>query len=279
MSHSIIGKINRHPSIIHHNEIRDICRPLEKLNISYFSHVNIVNNEFSAITNNQGFHCHYLENEYYYADIHMAREGVIKDYCIWDLIDSNGKTAELNQAASEHHVRHTFTIFLKDETGDNYYHFGTHLKDSSINQVYLSSIEMLTLFISHFKHSVAESRQLSSAYQFKFNMQPELGEFSIINGADIDINAALRESFLNELVVDSHAIAPSMQTLTARQTTILYWLHQGKTVCDIARILGIADVTVNKHIAAIKSRAGCYTQFQLGEFFSSLASCRGMKNS
>jgi len=59
-------------------------------------------------------------------------------------------------------------------------------------------------------------------------------------------------------------------TLSPRQMEILRWLSQGKTATEIASILGVADVTVRKHIINIKNKSGCHTMFQLGEYYSKL---------
>ena len=62
-----------------------------------------------------------------------------------------------------------------------------------------------------------------------------------------------------------HAQRPS-----DRELEILSWLHKGKTINEIGQILGIADITIKKHIANVKRKSGCFTMFQLGEYFSNL---------
>lgn len=264
--------IENHPTIICQNDIAEICRPLKKLNITYFCHVNINDNRFSALANNPGFHRHYLENEYYNADIHMADSQLIKDHFIWDSIERRGKSLHMHQEAGELGVKHTFTILEKNHLGLNYYHFATNQHDRSINQVYLANLDILKLFTMHFIHQVHQSRQLSRAYDIKFGMDPDADGYTIVSRLDHENNFILRREFLSELKLGNHFQLPNGKSLTERQLKILYWLHNGKTISDISSIMHLAEITVHKHVADIKSKTGCYTQFQMGEYFSKLFS-------
>lgn len=266
-------KIYKHPTILYQHDIADICRPLQKLGITYFSHVNINQNGFSAIANHPDFHIHYLETERFNNDIHMAKANFIKDYVAWDFIKSIGKNETAIKEAAELGVRHTFTMIEKSENGNNYFHFATRHTNPSINQAYLANLDMLKLFVLHFKNNVAESRKLQAAYDIKFNLDHASGGF------DMDgefIPDGLRLDFLRDLKLTAPFRLANGKSLSTQQINILLWLHKGKTVSDIAAILGLAEITVNKHIAIIKNKTGCYTQFQLGEVFERfLANCFG----
>ncbi len=58
--------------------------------------------------------------------------------------------------------------------------------------------------------------------------------------------------------------------LSSRQMEVMWWLHQGKTASEIAEILGVADVTIRKHIINIKEKTNCHTMFQLGGYYAKL---------
>lgn len=259
--------IDHHPTIDYHNEIADICRPLEKLNITYFCHVNVNDNLISGLTNNPDFHLHYLKNKYYNADIHLANSQLIRDYFVWDSIERYGSSLKMHQEASEFGVKHTFTIMEKSHLGNNYYHFATNQSNSSINQVYLANLDILKLFTMHFNNHVRHSRQLSSAYDIKVGIKPDAEGYNVLSKLD---NNILRSQLLDELKLGNKFQLPNGKHLTERQLEILFWLHNGKTITDISIIMSIAEVTVNKHIADIKSKIGCYTQFQMGEYFTKL---------
>lgn len=256
--------IENHPNILLHNEIQSICKPLNRLNISYFCHVNInFKNEFSAIANNPEYHRYYLQNKHYNSDIHMANDELIHRYFIWDLVDTAGKSHEENVMAREFGVRHIFTVVDRNPNGKNYYHFATHVEDPAINHVYLNKMQMLESFILHFNSLVSDSHEIAKAYNIKFHLESE-GKFEYSCGQKKILESD--HEFYKELL--SHSVAS--KRLTKQQLDILYWLHNGKTINEIASIMGLADVTVNKHIGNIKNKLDCYTQFQLGEVYSHL---------
>lgn len=60
------------------------------------------------------------------------------------------------------------------------------------------------------------------------------------------------------------------QDLSIREIEILSWLHRGKSINQISELLELAEITIKKYGASIKSKTGCYTQFQLGEYFSKM---------
>lgn len=120
-------KIYNHPDLIHAQDVKEICSPLEHLNITYFAHVHIdKDRKFSSISNNPDFHEHYIKKEYYNADIHMSSDSNLGNYIIWDAIDCHGESAQMNKEAEEFGIRHSFTIVNKKNAGKSYYHFSTN---------------------------------------------------------------------------------------------------------------------------------------------------------
>lgn len=65
------------------------------------------------------------------------------------------------------------------------------------------------------------------------------------------------------LIQESTRLSPQMLeylTLTKRETEILFWISQGKTNKDIARLLNISPRTVNKHTENIYVKLGVETR-------------------
>jgi hypothetical protein len=57
----MLSKISKHPSLIHTEDVKTICQPLEKLNINYFAHVHMdKSNQFSTLINNLAYAEYYL---------------------------------------------------------------------------------------------------------------------------------------------------------------------------------------------------------------------------
>lgn len=186
------------------------------------------------------------------------------------LVERRGQSAQLHQEAGGFGVQHTFTIRENGLDGDNYYHFATHLPDQSINQVYISNIDLLKLFIMNFKEKINQSKQLKSAYDVRYSLDENAHGY-LISPKGINMNqSVLRQSFMQEIELNQKIKISNGKSLSLREIEILTWLHDGKTVHDIAKIIGVAEITVSKHIAKIKEKVQCYTQFQLGEFFARL---------
>lgn len=265
------NKISQHPAIIHASDVSAICKPLRDLNITYFAHVNVTEDkQFSAIASNPEFVDHYLNKRYYNADIHMAGGPQIGEYVVWDAIGATGKTAQMNNEAMQFGVQHTFTIIDKNDRGLDCYHFSSDIMGQEINQVYVSNIDLLKLFIMHFKDKVRESKVLTSAYDMKFSIDNNADGFTVNQESNLAHHLRCRELFLNNIKINKHMIGSMKKPLSQREVEVLFWMHSGKTASEIAKLLGVADVTINKHIINIKDKTGCYSQFQLGEFFTRL---------
>jgi DNA-binding CsgD family transcriptional regulator len=256
--------IKNHPVILNQNDIAELCKPLEKLNITYFGHGVINNNEFSALCNNADFLQHYLHNKYYNADIHMSNSDIVDNCIVWDSIEKRGKSHKLYQEGTEFGINHTFTIIEKNNQGENFYHFATSHSNESINQTYLANVDLLRLFIMKFNAIVKKNKHLSDAYKIKYKINQNNSGF-IFDNVRTD-----RDAFIKELIYNNGIQMSNGKMLSTRQLQIFYWLHHGKTIRDISEILGIAEITINKQIADLKTKTNCYTQFQLGELFATL---------
>lgn len=261
-------KLEKHPSILHADSISLLCQPLKKLNINYFSHVHVDKaGQFSGMASSAAFSEHYMKNKYYNADIHMA--GIeLGEYLMSDAVERCGESARLGQMAAEFGVKHCFTIIDKSADGHHFYHFATDLVDETINQVYLSNLDLLKLFIMYFNDKASQSKELSKAFEMKYSIAEDAAGFTVKDNKAIQ--ASDRELFLQHMKIDRHISSNILKSLSFREIEILAWMHHGKTAGDIAKILKVADVTVNKHIANIKAKTHCYTPFQLGEFFAKL---------
>lgn len=248
--------IKKHPTFLYTDDILTICQPLLKLNINYFAHVHIDSSGcFSAIGNNPAFGEHYLTNQYYNADIHMAENNYFGRYIIWDAIERGGQSLKMHTEAAEFSVRHTFTIVEKDNSGSHFYHFANKDLSPAINQIYLTNLELLKLFINHFNYNVGQSKLLKSAYNFKFALDNDGPGFITTNKDNIIIPEF---EFRRELQLDSQ-----LQKLSKRQLDCLFFLSRGMTVKEIASNLHLAPKTVEHYLENIKLKLNCYSRSEL----------------
>jgi DNA-binding CsgD family transcriptional regulator len=232
-----------HPSVVHAHSIKTICKPLEKLGIYYFAHVNISQNKFSAINNNPSFIEHYIKNQYYNSDIHMKNDNKFGNYIIWDAVDLCGKSDKMHQEAGKFGIKHTFTIIEKNSSSNDFYHFATHSASCSINQVYLSQLDLLKLFILHYKENIKRSKELASAFEMTFDLDVLFGNYETETNSFSHLSD-MRFQFIQSLKFN----------LTPREIDCFMLTLKGKTAKQIAILLGLSYRTVEEYICNIKTK-------------------------
>jgi DNA-binding CsgD family transcriptional regulator len=250
----------KHPSLLHADQIAEICAPLKKLNISYFSHVRISHDKkMSAISSNPDFTEHYLKNQYFTTDIHMVDENKFGNFFVWDGIEFSGRSGQMCREAGEFGIHNPFTIIDRNNNGIDYYHFANNSTNKQINQMYLANIDLLHLFISYFKDNIKKSKPLSKAHDFKFNVNSDIKiafEDSLITYD--------RSDFLNSI---NHKKFPKIeienQTLSKRQSEILRLVVRGMTMKEIGKILNLSPRTVGHYFETIKMKLNISTRSEL----------------
>lgn len=250
--------LKQHPTFHFPQDISDICLPLQLLDIHYFSHVNIdAKKRFSAICSNPAFSEHYLKNHYYNADIHMAENNKFGNYVVWDSIERYGESARMSQEAIQFGVNHTFTIIQKNsDHGTDFYHFANSGNSSSINQTYLINLDLLKIFIVHFREKVLQSKALASAYSLKFGCEK--------NSAGHTTNFSTcpsenRQDFVNQIAWKKTKNTPPFlfemqyfQNLSPREKECLYFYVHGKSAKEIGEILFLSRRTIEQFLMSIK---------------------------
>lgn len=256
---------SQHPALIHAKDILDICSSLSKLNITYFGHACIDKDKrFSALCNHPYFFSHYLENQYYNADIHMVEEDVFGSYILWDALELTGKSEKMDQESMAFGIRHTFTLIDKNETGSHYYHFASDVNSNAINQTYLANIELLKLFIKYFNEQIQQSRVLKKAYQFKYGLTTQEKGFEIASDEEILIKESIgRDDFIKLLKAKDSLPKSSIMHFTAREKECIQLLMKGYSAKETAKLLKTSPRTVEFHLVNIKSKLNCRKKSQI----------------
>ncbi len=263
-----MAKIHKHPVLTHASDIKAICRPLDTLDISYFAHVNVDQvGKFSAVSNHPHFHKHYLDHSYHHADIHLADIGLATNYVIWDALEYSGDTYQMKLDAQEFNLLHTFTIINRDISGNNFYHFASHIKPNSFNQVYLSNLDLLNKFIEYFNDSIGQSSILSKSYQFKYSITENNAEYTHIANNDIArrvfYKQITQQTFRSSRDFVIHAKTKQPISISAQQSKCLTLLIKGYTSKQIADQLRLSYRTVNHYLEILRIKLGCTTGKEL----------------
>lgn len=272
---------NKHPAIIYNQQISEICRPLQKLNISYFSHVKIDREgNFSVICNNPAFLEHYIKKKYYNADIHMAGSNTFGNIIVWDAINRQGKTKQMEAEAAQLGVQHTFTILEQSSESYDYYHFSNDSNDGSINQTYLSNLDLLKYFTQHFSEKINRDKCISESYQIKYRPDYENGKFDFHHNTNFVLLDEERMQFIESLNLsqsthenDKHLsiLKKSCQTLSNRETQVLLLMIKGKSARAISEELKLSCRTIEHYIVNIKIKTGIDSKVDLiGMFIDKL---------
>lgn len=230
-------KIKKHPSMVNCSELEEICHPLDQLyNIDYFCHVKLDNKgNFSALGKNPEFVEHYLQEKYYNCDSHLSEIDQSVEFIIQDAVEHHGKTEQLFADCKAFGVNHVFTMLFKSENGLDAYHFGSSKENKKLNELYLRNLPLLRQYISYFKERVASNKKLLSAYNFKFQIDSESSSYEsslVLNDKKADIKKFIDQVKINK----QHILDNKNNYLTHREIECLYWLHNGKTMDEIATI-------------------------------------------
>jgi hypothetical protein len=155
-------------------------------------------------------------------------------------MECQGQTAKMMEDAAHFNFRHVFTIIKETKYFIDYYHFGTHLANSSINQYYLNNLDLLEKFINFYQSEVKKSSSLSKAYYLEQQFESIISEndWSMFKGKD----PGQRNEFLNKI-----DLQPGRK-LTVRELEYGRLLLKGKTAQEIALSLGQSPRTIESHL-------------------------------
>lgn len=261
--------LQKHPTIIHQNDLLEICKPLTKLNIVYFAHVNIDNkNQMSTIGLDPNFFEEYFKNHFQFYDLHQAHLSNYNMHIIWDAIKvtHNTHTRKLQEVFSQFNYGHTFTIVRSLEKNfRDYYHFAVKINDDFMNNHYLQITNELYGFINYFNDKIQRNGKLKSAYQIKFDLRNK--ESGFFHECQLETENLLD---FNNSIVTERFYFNHIKYLTKKEIDCLYWISKGKIEEEIAIILQITRRTVKEHVKNIKLKLQCRTLFQLGVIYNKL---------
>ena len=260
-------KLLTHPALVLANDLQEICAPLKMLNIDYFAHVQIdQDNSYAALSLHPEFIKLYHEKKYYNFDIHMAQRRLPEQYILWDTVERKKESQQLYDDLKASGLGHTFTIVQENKDTKEYFHFAAKHGDDSINQSYLQNLDLLKKFISYFNEKVNAHKELKSAYDIKFILDQDQGGY-FTN----DEFAQKAYAEFNQKIKTDRIYIDKDRYLTKRELECLYWLAKGNTLEESAIILGITPRTIKAHISNIKEKFVCYNQFQLGMLYQELS--------
>lgn len=261
--------ILKHPALIYNYDVETICRPLAKLGITYFAHVNVTKQgELTGISNNARFAEHYLRNKYYNADIHLSKRSNLGNFIVWDTIERIGQSEKMHREAAQFGVMHTFTIIDKKHFSNDFYHFASNVSNKSINHVYIENFDLLQIFIKYFNDTIhsCRSSSLAEAYNIKFKIDTEAPGYTIREDSHFLSYQNKRTEFLKDLKkIKDNKLSKNeaILSLSPQQYSCLKLLSQGNSAKSIAGILNLSPRTVENYIYNLRKMLKCSNSKEL----------------
>jgi DNA-binding CsgD family transcriptional regulator len=253
-----------HPALALQDDIKELCKLLECLNINYFAHVNVdEHGRFSGLNNNPEFLECYIRNKYYNADIHLAQDKNIGKYILWDALDDlGGQTNSLDEDAAGHGVEHVFTIVEKGQDEKNFYHFGSNMVGKSINHEYLRNLDLLKKFIMYFHEQINASNQLLNVYNKKYTIDQSEAKFEVSSEL-VNFDKKNKLAMLKAMGEQMLLPLDIRQRLSVREIECLKLYIAGKSAKEISNLLSLSARTVENYINNIKSKLKIFSKSEL----------------
>lgn len=216
-------KYKNHACIKYADEIKNICQPLNQIDITYFAHVYFDGHEsIAGINNNPYFFEHYLNQRYFNADIHLAKSNNFDNYIVFDSIELAKESRKINEEAKAFGIQNLFTIIENDTQGKHYYHFANNSSRKAINQFYINNVNLLQQFIYHFKSCVNTSKHIASAYDVKFKIDTDIANFTVNNEHDLSGNLEKKISSQSHIkYIESFIIYNAINSTTIQLRKII----------------------------------------------------------
>lgn len=241
-------------------DIKEIFRPLLQLKISAFSHVCSKNSVISGFHSNPLFMENYLRKKHFNVDIHMNNNCQFLNCLMWDNIEARGQTAQMLQDAAELQYNHIFTVIQKHKDKIDYYHFGTDIHNSAMNQLYLNNYDLLEKFINFFNERLKKTPSLESIYTpFKIDYEQKntIEDYPFfIDQIDVQKKAFLKEIGKEQpmkYLLNSNCLDQQIN-LTPKELDYLPFIMQGYTAKGMANFFGVSYRTIEIYIANLKKK-------------------------
>lgn len=256
-------QLKSHPCLKNHSLIKEICTPLADLGVHFFG--------YTALDESANAYC--LGSRANYAEEYLNRNHVKKDilvqpkvqklrdeYDFWDYKDLDANQKELYKMAADFDQSHTVSITKQYNNLSHSFHFSGQVADDGFNQRMLEKMDSLHLFIDVFKEKLTSVKELNEIYQYSTSVDPS----AIAQNRNTTL---IRESISTmdlEKLGHNTLNFTGLEYFSESERETLRWLAMGKSAQMISEIKGLSRKTIERNIAAIKEKLGCYTLFQMG---------------
>ncbi len=247
--------LQNHIALSSSAEVDQICKPLKKLGITYFSFVrSFKDGSHIRLANNPMWTQHYYKKGFYNVVINQIRDA--DGNLLWSCIDRY----PLFQDASEHFNVDNGTVMVMsvDDVVERYFFGGTR-DNTQVNYIYLNKLDLLKRFIIYFKEMAAPL--INKATETKIIIPPV-----ICNSEDENFyNDSVIQEFLDEIQVKKVCVRVQGQDIyiTQNDAKILSLMKCGYSSKAISQEIGLKQKTVEIYRDKLKEKLNQYSRSNL----------------
>ncbi len=226
-------------------DIAEIVKPLKQLGITHFSYMRSYDNGARIyLGENVEFRDYYLKKKYYLTGNAECKPKVYKEQAmLWSTLP-NQKIVD--DCCRSRGIDHGMILFQPQQGYTDTFSFATQAGNDRIINTYLSKMDIFISFKNYFREKAApiinqgEKQKIILPFNDKLDISKSL------------INDDCRHLFLSNKI-----------SLTKRQLECCHLLMQGKTIKEMASIIGLSIRTVEDYLTHIRVKLGCRNKTEL----------------
>lgn len=248
------------------NDIKSICKPLERLGISFFGYIKTFpdGSRIDINTSPELSEFYYIKSKEYLNNVIENNPKIESGFVLWDYFEYTNCTQYVRESMN---IDHGITLIENNMNSCEFWHFASTRENSKIISYYLNNLDSLKLFTLYFKDKAqnliikAEKNKIIIMPTDKILVPRErtvpdiksitrFKEHLLSSSADFDSTCHVDDNYLKQL-------------LSQRELETLFYVLQGKTAKEVARILNLSFRTVEGYIDNIKIKYNCRTKSEL----------------
>lgn len=234
--------------------IDEICKPLQKLGITYFSFVrSYKDGSHIRLSNNPQWTNHYYTRGFY--NIVLKQVPDSEGNILWSNID---KYPLFYEASEFYDVDNGTVIVLNLDDITERYFFGSTKNNISINDVYLRRIDLFKRFILYFKESAQDLISKAETTKILVPRNKIEQDTSMLRDDIVD-------EFLEDIKINKYSIRAAGEDylISNQEAKILSLIKCGLTSKEISNEVGLSAKTVEKYGERLKSNLALYSRKNL----------------
>jgi len=242
------------------DKVDQVCAPLfHYLGVKHFGYARIFKNGgMLRIANNQAWTHKYFEKSYYNdIDLYSMRN-VTENEDRLLLLTGEPQNEHCMMLYKEFQIWNALAIYRKFNEYCEFWFFGSSPNNTEVINFYMNKVDLLKKFTTYFKEKFA--KELNNDDSRKLIVTTLKIENSFLYEKEKVTN------FFNELNINSYQLGDQL-FVTRRELECLFYLVQGKTMKEIARLMNISHRTIEFHLNNIKRKTNSYKKSQIINMF------------